>query len=455
VPSRMLPSLARLADLVHRLQAHAPALWRADVGGFRASCPVSDTTAAWLQRDAARSPAPWELLIRPDIGLEADARGGLTPVLFETNATGLAGLYNHAAGVRILRAEVFPRVYTAREARALTDPPDLLALVVRWVRAAARHAGPAAPAGGRVRGGCPASRWLQRGAAASSRPSARRGSPPPRGRWQICAEPGTACASRPHGRHGLPGSRARGHRAADAAGARRLPRSASTPARACRAYRASSPTRRCSSASGGPNSRPCSRWRSTGCSAGPCPGPACSERGTRRTRPVGRSTSRSSCGRARERLLIKPNVGSSGSGLLLGLEAGPARWEARIARAVREPGRWVVQLRRPGTVPPDGLPPERPRPHGPLLLLAGALLRAGGSRAPLPGEPGARCQRRAAGRRRLRVSGRAANGRTRLGSSGHAGAGCEPSGPSGGTAAPSRHSGAGPYFISIFLAMAT
>jgi hypothetical protein len=53
--------------------------------------------------------------------------------------------------------------------------------------------------------------------------------------------------------------------------------------------------------------------------------------------------------RRRERLLIKPNVGSSGFGMLLGREAGARRWEARIARALREPGRWVVQARRPGT----------------------------------------------------------------------------------------------------------
>jgi hypothetical protein len=53
--------------------------------------------------------------------------------------------------------------------------------------------------------------------------------------------------------------------------------------------------------------------------------------------------------RARAGLLIKPNVGSSGSGMLLGREAGASRWEARIARALREPGRWVVQARRPGT----------------------------------------------------------------------------------------------------------
>jgi hypothetical protein len=79
-----------------------------------------------------------------------------------------------------------------------------------------------------------------------------------------------------------------------------------------------------------------------------CARPALGAR-TRRTRPVGRSTE---FGPGRERLLIQPQVGSRGSGLLLGLEAGPARWEARITRALREPGRWVVQLRRPGTCRP-------------------------------------------------------------------------------------------------------
>jgi hypothetical protein len=53
--------------------------------------------------------------------------------------------------------------------------------------------------------------------------------------------------------------------------------------------------------------------------------------------------------RARAGLLIKPNVGSSGTGVLLGREAGAPRWDARIARALREPGRWVVQARQPGT----------------------------------------------------------------------------------------------------------
>ena len=56
--------------------------------------------------------------------------------------------------------------------------------------------------------------------------------------------------------------------------------------------------------------------------------------------------------RHRTRLLIKPNVGSSGEGILLGGEAPARVWEARIARALREPGAWVVQERRPATPRP-------------------------------------------------------------------------------------------------------
>ena len=50
--------------------------------------------------------------------------------------------------------------------------------------------------------------------------------------------------------------------------------------------------------------------------------------------------------------------------MLLGREAGPARWEARIAQALREPGRWVVQARRPGT-------------RRPMLYLRGGRAYAG------------------------------------------------------------------------------
>ncbi len=105
VSRRLLPTLERLADCVHRLQAAAPRLYQAGAGDFRALCPLPETTAGWLPPDGA-PPAPWALMIRPDVGLAA------APALFETNATALAGLYNHTAGVAILRRLVFPRVMT-------------------------------------------------------------------------------------------------------------------------------------------------------------------------------------------------------------------------------------------------------------------------------------------------------------------------------------------------------
>ena len=56
VSRRALPGLAHLAALVHRVQAHAPALWRADAEGFRELCPVSERTAEWLACDPAAIP---------------------------------------------------------------------------------------------------------------------------------------------------------------------------------------------------------------------------------------------------------------------------------------------------------------------------------------------------------------------------------------------------------------
>ena len=348
VHSRMLPSLARLADLVHRVQVHAPALWRADAGGFRALCPVSEVTAAWVRRDAARAPAPWQLMIRPDVGLEAGADGGLEPVLFETNATGLAGLYNHAAGVRILRTEVFPRVYTDREARALVDPPDLLALVVRWVKAAARRAG----------------RRHLRGVAFVE------DALPLDGYSEV---PRLVAAFRAAGIPAARGTVTDLRRVRSGLRFRDLP--VDVVYRDLGLEDIGPPTRRALAG-----------FLACFDAGATVPGVAgefshkalleCigrpelaslftpSERRLLRrvvpwTRVLGARITEDPAGRpvdlpefvrrARERLLIKPNVGSSGSGLLLGREAGPARWEARIARALREPGRWVVQARRPGT----------------------------------------------------------------------------------------------------------
>jgi hypothetical protein len=343
-----IPGLVQLAALMHRLQAHAPMLWRDDVDGFRRLCPVSEVTTAWLLRDPRRTPVPWQLMIRPDIGLEARSGAAPSPILFETNATALAGLYNHAAGVRILRSEVFPRVYTTEQARALADPPDLLGLVVRWVRTAARRTGRRRLRGvafvedvAPVEGYSEVPRLIAAFHAAG-----------------IPATQGTAAELRltrvgvclrdmpvdvvyrdlaledlglPTGR-GLGGFLDRLNAGAALPGVagefsqKGLLECLGLP-EVARLFT-------------GAERRLLRRvvpWTRV--------------LGARRTDdPAGRAIDLPEfVRRARERLLIKPNVGSSGTGLLLGREAGPARWEARIARALREPGRWVVQARRPGT----------------------------------------------------------------------------------------------------------
>jgi hypothetical protein len=348
VRRRALPGLARLADLVHRAQVHAPRLWLEDVGGFRGLCPVSETTAGWIARDRARGPAPWLLMIRPDVGLESGPRGALEPVLFETNSTALAGLYNHAAGVRILRTEVFPRIFSAGEARALGDPPDLLALVVRWVRSAGQRLG----------------RRRLRGVAFVEDTA------PVDGYSEV---PRLVAAFRAAGIRAEHGTVRELHPGRPDVCLRDMPVDV--------VYRDLS-----FDDVGRPTGRALEGFLDRFDAGAVVPGLSGEfahkgllevlghpefgslftpdeRRFLRRavpwTRVLGARVSEDERGqridlpefvrRARERLLIKPNVGSSGSGMLLGREAGSARWEARINRAVREPGRWVVQARRPGT----------------------------------------------------------------------------------------------------------
>jgi hypothetical protein len=364
VPRRAVPDLRRLAALVHRLQAHAPRLWREDAGGFRALCPVSEATARWLGRDAARGPAPWQLMIRPDVGLDAGPGGALRPVLFETNATGLAGLYNHAAGVRILRAEVFPRVYGAREARALADPPDLLALVVRWAAAAAAMLGRRRLQGvafvedaGPLDGYSEVPRLVAAFREAGVR--AVRGTAGELSRTRggarlrdvavdvVYRDVALEDLGMPE-RRGLEGFVDRFDAGAVLPGAggefsqKGLLECVERPEIARRLF---SPAERAFLRRTVPWTRVL---------------------GARRTEdPAGRRVDLPELARrARRGLLIKPNVGSSGAGILLGREAGPARWEAGIARALREPGRWVVQARRPGT-------------RRPMLYLRGGRAYAG------------------------------------------------------------------------------
>jgi hypothetical protein len=343
--------LSRLADAVHRLQCHAPGLYREDRGDFRALCPLPEASAGWLGAGGG-APAPWALMIRPDVGL-VGAAAHARPVLFETNATALAGLYNHAAGVAILRRQVLPRVLGGAERRRLGDPPDLLALTVRWVLAAARRLGRRRALGvafledadGLV--GYSEIPRLQRAFAARGIRTAH--GPPAelrltRGQVYLRDVP-VDLAYRdlgledlgpvPAGARRLAGFRAlhaRGAVLPDAAGEfahKGLLECLTRPEYA----RLFSPAERRLLAA-------CVPWTRV-LTARVVADPA----GRRVDLPE--YARRHAAG-----LLIKPNVGSGGEGILLGAEVAPARWEARIARALREPGAWVVQVRRPATPRP-------------------------------------------------------------------------------------------------------
>jgi hypothetical protein len=47
--------------------------------------------------------------------------------------------------------------------------------------------------------------------------------------------------------------------------------------------------------------------------------------------------------RSRERLVLKPNRGYGGYGIVVGAGSKPSAWEKELDRASREPGAWVVQ----------------------------------------------------------------------------------------------------------------
>jgi hypothetical protein len=348
VPAPVVPTLARLADCVHRLQAAAPSLYRADHAGFRSLCPLPEPTAAWLEADGA-GPAPWALMIRPDVGL-AGGPGVPRPVLFETNATALAGLYNHTAGVAILKRTVFPRVLTAAERGRLEDPPDLLALTVRWVLAAARRLGRRRGLGvafvedaAEVAGYSEIPRLMHAFAARGIRTA--------HGRPEDLRVAGGGVRLRD-----VPVDlvyRDLGYEDLDV-GARRL-----AGFRALHARRAVMPDAaaefghkgllECLTAPAYADLFSAAERRLLGRCV-----PWTRVLGGRRVEdPAGRPVDLPEYVRRHAaRLLIKPNVGSSGEGILLGREVPAGAWEARIARALREPGAWVVQERRPATPRP-------------------------------------------------------------------------------------------------------
>lgn len=345
VPRRLLPRLARLARSVYRFQARAPELYRAGVQAFRELCPLDGTTEAWLFR-YGNARGEQDLMIRLDLGLTADGK----VALYETNSTALAGLFNHTTGVRILRGTVFPRLFSPGELRGLQDPPDLLAFVFRWVRDALGRRG----GGPRRRRGVAFVEPSGPGEGYSEIPAIAR-YVDVHGLRASCGDPGQLrLTARGVVLKGMPVDLAYRDMAFEDLGdppraGRRLAgfvelltRGAVIPGfsgefdhKGILECLTSEAYRRCFGARELGALRACVPWtrvlwerKTEGPGGGRIDLPRYVER-------------------AKDRLLIKPNRGSGGEGILLGREASASRWVGRIERALGEPGRWVVQERVP------------------------------------------------------------------------------------------------------------
>jgi hypothetical protein len=345
VPKHLVPRLASLASSVHRFQARAPELYREGISDFRTICPLDRTTEAWLFRYAGPV-SDGDLMIRLDVGLTTDGR----PVLYETNSTALAGLFNHTTGVRILRRVVFPRIFTPAELRGLEDPPDLLAFVFQWVMDAGKRLGlrsrrrpgvafvePSGPADGYSEIPQIARYFSERGVrAACGAPEQFRLT----GRGVFLRDMPVDLVYRDVAFKDLGDPPRSGRRLAGFV--ELLRRRALVPgfsgefdhkgllecltsdayrrffrAREVRVFKASVLWTRV-------------LW----------------ERKTES--PAGERIDLPRYVRKeKDQLLIKPNRGSGGEKILLGRETPPSRWEAMIERALKEAGRWVVQERVP------------------------------------------------------------------------------------------------------------
>lgn len=128
LPASFLKEVSALTRAVFRFQKRLPLLLRQDFPGLSRICPLEPRAREWLDVLPARRSEP--LLIRLDFGL-----GEQGPVLFETNATALAGFHYHPAGVRLLKSLILPGFGSDA---ALSDPPDLSAFLRRWIK---RHSG--------------------------------------------------------------------------------------------------------------------------------------------------------------------------------------------------------------------------------------------------------------------------------------------------------------------------
>ena len=130
--------LRSLTRAVFRFQSRAPELYRGNVRGFADLIRLERRTRAWF--DATCGPATTStLLIRPDFGMAFSGRG-LKPVLYESNSLMLGSLYLQPVTQRIVETCALGG-RSGRQSLGLTAPPDLLALLGRWL-AAGRGRGP-------------------------------------------------------------------------------------------------------------------------------------------------------------------------------------------------------------------------------------------------------------------------------------------------------------------------
>ncbi len=343
LPAGMVPTLHRLARAFHRFQTRAPELYRTRAVNFRRICPLEPAAEAWFAR-YYRGSDPWELMIRLDVGLGSD--GALCA--YETNATALAGLLNHTAGVEILSRIVLPRILSPKERKRLAQPPDLLAMVFDWVARARRRLG--------IRpGGAPGIAFVEAtgaGATYSEIPGiARQFSA--RGVAAPCGDPFQLRLSKAGVRlRRLPvdmvyrdvgfgemadPARSGGEIAGFAA---LLERRAALPGfsgefdhKGILEALTSPAYGRFFTPAENRLLRRCVPWTRV-------------LWGRRTDTPAGARVDLPRYARAcRDHLVIKPNRGCGGEGVTLGRETSAAAWEGAIERAILEPGRWVVQQR--------------------------------------------------------------------------------------------------------------
>lgn len=128
LPASFLEDVSALTRAVFRFQKRLPGLLREGHPGLSRIGVLEPRAREWLAVLPARRREP--LLIRLDFGLSEQG-----PVLFETNATALAGFHYHPAGVGLLKSLILPQFGPERPLR---DPPDLSAFLRGWMQ---RHSG--------------------------------------------------------------------------------------------------------------------------------------------------------------------------------------------------------------------------------------------------------------------------------------------------------------------------